>query len=68
LRPGVAERAWNEANPSDDAPTLRQNEVPLPLTVASKMTGNRAQSGMMWDSGAPLSDDKAEILSKLNKA
>lgn len=32
LRPGVAERAWNEANPCDDAPTLRQNEVPLPLT------------------------------------
>lgn len=28
LRPGVAERAWNEANPSDDAPTLRQNAVP----------------------------------------
>ena len=31
-RPGVAERAWNEANPGDDAPTLRMNEVPLPLT------------------------------------
>lgn len=28
-RAGVAERAWNEANPiAGDAPTLRQNEIP----------------------------------------
>lgn len=34
-RADVAERAWNEANPCDDAPTLKYNEVPVPLTVVS---------------------------------
>ena len=28
-RADVAERAWNEANPCDDAPTLPQNAIPI---------------------------------------
>jgi hypothetical protein len=34
----------------------------------SKMTGNRAQSGSIWNSGTAVSDDKAEILGRLSKA
>lgn len=48
LRSGVAERAWNEANPSDDAPTLRQNEVPKRWD-AEPYNGPISTLGVWWE-------------------
>jgi hypothetical protein len=30
----VAERVWNEINPADELPTLRQNEIPTAIDLA----------------------------------
>lgn len=50
LRPGVAERAWNEANPCDDAPTLPQNEVPAvrSLDAVDEFFQNAYAGSCLW--------------------
>ncbi len=49
LRPGVAERAWNEANPvADEVPTLPNNQIPSRMNKAPTIVEYEVELPKEW--------------------